>query len=75
MQNRWRIDGEAIVWDVTDKSEHIDDIEMTDLGASVVYQLRKTVCSTVREAAGFTHRRSAMTRWSMRRRGSAIRRS
>ena len=31
MQNRWRIDGEAIVWDVTDKSEHIDDIEMTGL--------------------------------------------
>ena len=38
MKNRWRIDGEAIVWDVTDKSEHIDDIEMTGLGASVVYQ-------------------------------------
>lgn len=38
MKNRWKIDGEAIVWDVTDKSEHIDDIEMTGLGASVVYQ-------------------------------------
>ena len=37
-KDRWKIEGNTIVWYVEDQKEHIDDIEMTGLGASVVYQ-------------------------------------
>ena len=36
--DRWVIEGNTIAWYVKDKKAHIDDIEMTGLGASVVYQ-------------------------------------
>ena len=38
IKERWNIEGESIVWYVEDKKEHIDDIEMTGLGAAIVYQ-------------------------------------
>ena len=34
--DRWVIEGNTIAWYVKDKKAHIDDIEMTGLGASVV---------------------------------------
>lgn len=36
--DRWVIEGNTIAWYVKDQKAHIDDIEMTGLGASVVYQ-------------------------------------
>ncbi len=37
-KDRWNIEGDSIVWYVDDQKEHIDDIEMTGLGAAIVYQ-------------------------------------